>query len=43
MKVYTYIEKGRFELLDNGIPAKLRYIRVIKRKSLGVSKISEAF
>ena len=27
-----------FELLDNGIPAKLRHIRVIKRKSLGVSK-----
>ena len=36
MKAYTYIEKGRFKLLDNGIPAKLRHIRVIKRKSLGL-------
>ena len=26
-------------LVDNGIPAKLRHIRVIKRKSLGVSNL----
>ena len=38
MKVYTYIEKGRFELLDNGMLLNFAYTSHLKEKASEFSK-----